>query len=163
MLKTQRELFSVCFSSSASHRSVFLSCLVVSMCLSASVQHSGRRRGAVQSDPGFLSCGFKWCGEPAGDVHGLKKLFRRPHSYRYGYTQARMHAQTCEEMHWTTDIDAQNEQSACKLTQVEVLTHKQASDSNLDRVDKADIGACRHTCAQFIYILLAHTCTKAHM
>lgn len=45
----------------------------------------------VQSDPGFLSCGFKWCGGPAGDVHGLKKRFRRPHSdmvaHAESYTQ----------------------------------------------------------------------------
>lgn len=45
-----------------------------------------RGRGAVQSDPGFLSCGFKWCREPAGDVQRLKKCFRRPHSDRYSYT-----------------------------------------------------------------------------
>lgn len=45
----------------------------------------------VQSDPGFLSCGFKWCGGPAGDVHGLKKRFQRPHSdmvaHAESYTQ----------------------------------------------------------------------------
>lgn len=45
--------------------------------------------GVVQSDPRFLSCGFKWCGETAGDVQGLKKCFRRPRSDTYCYKRAR--------------------------------------------------------------------------
>jgi len=62
----------------------------------------------VQSDPGFLSCGFKWCGEPAGDVQGLKKCFRRPHSDRrsctHSYTQAHTKSmKTCTEQLIQTD------------------------------------------------------------